>query len=66
MLSNAVPLQLGLNFFKNNIVSEIVGCLSRYSDGDFSLTHSVQTSSGAHPVGTEGSFPRGQVAGASS
>jgi hypothetical protein len=54
--------------FLNNIVSERVGRLSRYSNGkDSFLLHSVQTGSGAHPVsypmGTEGSFPGGGAAG---
>jgi hypothetical protein len=35
---------------------------SRYSQ-EFSFLHVVQTGSGAHPVGTGGSFPGGKAAG---
>jgi hypothetical protein len=63
------------------MLDEVFPDLSQYSDGlraggpgsipavqDFSLLHSIQTSSGVNPasytMGTGGSIPRGKAAGA--
>jgi hypothetical protein len=73
--SETVPL---ITYIKksswDSSISVVMGCglgdrgLIPGRAGDFPLLHSIQTGSGAHPasypVGTGGSFPGGEVAGA--
>jgi len=57
------------NLFLYPFTPEKVGIyVSVYASGNFSLCHSVQSGSGAHPTsyptGIRGSLPEGKVAGA--